>query len=155
MCVWVSCHVWLFVTPWAVACQAFLSMEVSRKECWSGFQFPTPGDLPDPGIDPGSVASLALAGGFFTTVPPGKLCIVRSIAQMPTIPETSFQLTWSILQFSRKKKICNLFSLFHSINFHCFFSMFWGVLYTWVWYKEFWLHFRNQMISTYLLVCVS
>ena len=104
MCVWVSCHVWLFVTPWAVACQAFLSMEVSRKECWSGFQFPTPGDLPDPGIDPGSVASLALAGGFFTTVPPGKLCIVRSIAQMPTIPETSFQLTWSILQFSRKKK---------------------------------------------------
>ena len=75
----------------------------TRKECWSGLQFPTPGDLPDPGIDPVSVASLALAGGFFTTVAPGKLCIVRSIAQMPTFPGTCFQLTWSILQFSKKK----------------------------------------------------
>ena len=79
-------------------------MEVSRKECWSGLQFPTPGDVPDPGIDPVSVASHAFAGGFFTTVAPGKLCIVRSIAQMPTFPVTCFQLTWCILPFSKKKK---------------------------------------------------
>ena len=72
---------------------ALLSMDVSRQECWSGLQFPTPGDLPDPGIDPGAVASPALAGGFFTPVPHGKLCIVGSIAQMPSFLGTSFQLT--------------------------------------------------------------
>ena len=63
-------HVWLFVTPWAVAHQALLSMEFSRQEYWSGWLFPSPGDLPDPGIEPGSPA---LTGRFFTTVPPGKL----------------------------------------------------------------------------------
>jgi len=43
-------------------------MEFSRQEYWSGLPFPTPGDLPDPGIEP---TSPALAGGFFTTKPPG------------------------------------------------------------------------------------
>ena len=54
----------LFVTPWTIACQAPLSMEFSRQEFWSGMPFPTPGDLPDPGIEPMSLASLALAGRF-------------------------------------------------------------------------------------------
>ena len=49
-----------------------LSMGVPRKEYWSGLPFPIPGDLPDPGIEPMSPVSPALAGGFFTTVPPGK-----------------------------------------------------------------------------------
>ena len=40
------------VIPWAVACQAPLSMEFSKQECWSGMPFPFPGDLPDPGIEP-------------------------------------------------------------------------------------------------------
>ena len=44
----------LFVTPWAVAYQAPPSMGFSRQECWSGLPFPSPGDLPDPGIEPGS-----------------------------------------------------------------------------------------------------
>ena len=44
-------------------------MEFPRQECWSGLLFPPPRDLPDPGIEP---TSLALAGGFFTTEPPGK-----------------------------------------------------------------------------------
>ena len=39
---------------------------------WNGLPLPSPGDLPDPGIQPASTASLALAGGFFTTEPPGK-----------------------------------------------------------------------------------
>ena len=39
-------------TPWTVACQAPLSMGVSWQECWSGLPFPSPGDLPDPGIKP-------------------------------------------------------------------------------------------------------
>ena len=50
-----SC-VWLFVTPWTVAHQAPPSMEFSRQEYWSGLPFPSPGDLPDPGIDPKSPA---------------------------------------------------------------------------------------------------
>ena len=55
-------------TPWTVAWPAPLSMRFPRQEYWSGLPFLPPGDLPDPGIKP---ASPALAGGFFTTVPPG------------------------------------------------------------------------------------
>ena len=45
-----------FATPWTVAHQAPLSMEFSRQEYWNGLLFPTPGDLPDPGIEPASPA---------------------------------------------------------------------------------------------------
>ena len=62
----------LFATPWTIACQPSLSMEFSRQEYWSRLSFPTPGDLPDPGIEPISLAPPALAGGFFSTVLPGK-----------------------------------------------------------------------------------
>ena len=58
-----------------VAHQAPLSMEFSRQEDWSGFPFPFPGDLPDPGIEPVSPVSPTLTGGFFTTAPPGKIPI--------------------------------------------------------------------------------
>ena len=68
-----SC-VWLFAAPQAVFCQAPLSMGFSRQEYWSGLPFPPPGHLLGPGIEPMSPASPALAGGFFTTVPPGKPC---------------------------------------------------------------------------------
>jgi len=47
-------------------------MEFSRQEYWSGLPFPTPGDLPNAGIKPMSLAFPALAGGFFTTAPLGK-----------------------------------------------------------------------------------
>ena len=60
-------HFGLFVTPKAVACQAPLCMEFSRQEYWRGLPFPVPGDLPDPGIEPTSLASPALTGEFFTT----------------------------------------------------------------------------------------
>ena len=59
--------VWLFVTLWTMAHQTPLSMEFSGNEYWSGLPFPPPGDLPDPGIEPASVTSPALAGKFFTT----------------------------------------------------------------------------------------
>ena len=49
-------RVWLFATPWTVAYQAPLSMGFSRQEHWSALPFPSPGDLPDPGIEPGSSA---------------------------------------------------------------------------------------------------
>ena len=57
----------LFVTPWTAALQAPLSMGFSRQEFWSGLPCPPPGDLPNPGIEPASLMSPALAGGFFTT----------------------------------------------------------------------------------------
>ena len=57
-----------FATLWTVACQSPLSKEFSRQEYWSGVPFPLPGDLLDPGIKPMSLASLALAGEFFTTI---------------------------------------------------------------------------------------
>ena len=65
-------HVQLFLTLWTVAYQAPLSIEFSRQEYWSGLPFPLPEDLSDPGIKPASPMSPALAGGFFTTEPPGK-----------------------------------------------------------------------------------
>ena len=65
-------HVYLFVTPWTVACQALLSIGFSRQEYWSGLPSLLPGDLPDPGTEPASLASSALADGFFTTLLPWK-----------------------------------------------------------------------------------
>ena len=56
-------------TALTVAHQAPLSMGFSRQEYWSGLPFPSPKDLPDPGIKP---TPFVLAGGFFTTEPPGK-----------------------------------------------------------------------------------
>ena len=62
-------RVQLFATPWTVACQAPLSMEFPREGYWSELPFPSPGGLPDSGIEP---TAPALAGGFFTTELPGK-----------------------------------------------------------------------------------
>ena len=59
----------LFTTPCTVAHQAPLSIGFSRQECWSGLPFPSPGDLPDPGIEPGSSA---LWGGSLQSEPPEK-----------------------------------------------------------------------------------
>ena len=71
-CVCVLSWVKLFAIPWTVACQSPLSIEFSRQEYWSVLPFPTPEYLPYPGIKSESPESPALAGGFFTTVPPGK-----------------------------------------------------------------------------------
>ena len=60
-------HVQLLVTPRTEACQASLSMEFSRREYRSGLPRLSPGDLPNPGTEPTSLMSPALAGRFFTT----------------------------------------------------------------------------------------
>ena len=60
-----------------VAPQAPLSMGFSRQEYWNGVPFPPQGDLPDPGIEPESLAPPALADGFFTTPPPRKSVDVK------------------------------------------------------------------------------
>ena len=65
---WLS-HVWLFSTPWTVACQASLPMGFFRPEYWSGLPFPSPGDLPNSGIEP---RSPELQAGSLPSEPPGK-----------------------------------------------------------------------------------
>ena len=60
----------LFATPWPVAYQVPPSMGFSRQECWSGLPFPSPGDVPDPGIEPGSPT---LRADALPSEPPGKL----------------------------------------------------------------------------------
>ena len=62
----------LFATSLTVACQSPLSMGFSRQEYWSGLPFPSPGDLPEPGIEHASPEASPLAGRFFTTKPPRK-----------------------------------------------------------------------------------
>ena len=58
----------LLETPWTVAHQAPLSLRFPRQEYWSGLPLPSPGDLPNPGIQPRSLVSPVSAAGFFTTV---------------------------------------------------------------------------------------
>ena len=65
-------HVQLFGTSWTVAHQAPLSMEFSRQEYWSALLFPSPGDLPNPGIEPGFPA---LQADALSSEPPGKPCV--------------------------------------------------------------------------------
>ena len=61
-------------------------MEFSRQEYWSGFPCPPPGELPDPGFEPMSLASVALSGRFFTTVP------LRKPVSFPPIHPTALKL---------------------------------------------------------------
>ena len=63
-------HVRLCVTPWIIACKPPLPMAFSRQGYWSGLPCPPPGDLPDPGTEPGSPA---LQADYLPCEPPGKL----------------------------------------------------------------------------------
>ena len=65
-----------FATPWTVAYQAPPSMGFSRQECWSGLPFPSPGDLPDPGIETGSPA---LRADALPSEPPGKSFVLTEV----------------------------------------------------------------------------
>ena len=69
----------LFVTPWAVAYKAPLSMEFSRQEYWSGLPFPSPGDLPNSGIEPGSPTLQA------TREPLKAAAAAKSLQSCPTL----------------------------------------------------------------------
>ena len=85
-------YVWLFATPWTVASQAPLSVGFSWQEYWSGLPLPSPGCLPDPGIEPESVPSPVLAGRFFTTAPPGKpFVLMEKLCLFPFMYMTLFQ----------------------------------------------------------------
>ena len=68
------------MTPWTIAYQAPWSMEFSRQEYWSGFPFPSPGDLPNPGIEP---RAQALQTDALPSEPPGKM-----VKDPPAMQET-------------------------------------------------------------------
>ena len=86
-------HVQLLTTLWTVACQAPLSMGILQARIWSGLPCLLPGDLLDPGIEPVSPASLALAGAFFTTAPSGKpqRCHSLSLYSFAHLPSQSLK----------------------------------------------------------------
>ena len=85
----------LFVIPWTVVHQDPLSMEFSRQEYWSGWPLPSPGDLHNPGIEPVSPVSPALAGRFFTTEPPGKpLTLLKGIQNNTVTLENSLVVSY-------------------------------------------------------------
>ena len=86
VCAQLLSHAWFFVTPWTVAWQVPLSMEFSKQESWGGQLFPSPGYLPDAGVEP---ASPALVGGFSTTEPPGKYIYVSTLKEID--PEYSLE----------------------------------------------------------------
>ena len=93
----------LSATPWTAAHQAPLSMGFSRQEYWSGLLFPSSGDLLDPRIKPTTLVFPALAGGFFTTAPPGK---PSRYTKTDKAEKPSFALPTSIVaKGSKKKKI--------------------------------------------------
>ena len=76
-------HIQLFGTPWTVACQTSLSMEVSRQEYWSGLPFPTSGDLPDPGIEPPSSVSPALQQIVYSLSHRGSPLLLKPTCKSP------------------------------------------------------------------------
>ena len=94
-------HVQLFVTLWTRACEAPLSMVFSRQGYWSGLPFSSPGDLPDPGIKPGSSI---LQADALASEPPGKPWVVICL-RIPTsaclrarsFKKVFFKFFWSCL----------------------------------------------------------
>ena len=80
----------LSATPWTVAYQAPPSMGFSRQEYWSGFPFPSPGDLPNPGIEPRSPTFQA---DTLTSEPPGKPYDAKGDGQTNAVPSLLFSPT--------------------------------------------------------------
>ena len=90
-------RVWLFVTPWTVALQAPLSMGFSRQEYLSGLPFPSPGDLPDSGIEPASPVSLALQASSLPLSP----CYSR---MDPESNRTDLLMKWGLWRHTRTRR---------------------------------------------------
>ena len=98
-CVLLTQSCLILCDPMDCRCQAPLPVEFSRKEYWSGLPFTPPGDLADPGIKLASLASPALAVGFFTTVSPGKpkdqkakdLCMLSCLVVSNSLPRHGLQ----------------------------------------------------------------
>ena len=110
-------HIRLFCDPWSVAHQVSLSKGFLRQEYWSGLPFTSPGDLPDPGIRPGSPA---LAGRFFSTEPPGKPVLhlhsyQKKKKKKSLLKRESFHLKMKNPNIPRKRIHCLLFLVYCNI----------------------------------------
>ena len=114
-----SC-VQLCMTPWTTAaCQAPLSMRFSRQGYWSGLPFPSPGDLPDPGIEPGSPA---LQADALPSEPPGKPK-VNFLESKSSVSKCSlYHYPWPV-EYNSKAKIAGLPDQFISVS-QCLGSIF-------------------------------
>ena len=103
-------HVWLFATLWTVAYQDPLSMGFFRQEYWSGFPFPSPGDLPYPGIEP---RSPTLCADALPSGPPGKplrlsYCLIN--------PHSAFLISLSCLWILSVMRLDLLSSINYSMS---------------------------------------
>ena len=103
-------RVWLFATPWTIAHQAPLSLGFSRQEYWSGLSCRPPGIFPTQGSNLRLLCLLALAGGFFTTEPPGKPHFILTYIQFPWLlesinmevnPMATNEVSWGRIQGNR------------------------------------------------------
>ena len=93
------------MTPWTVDYQALPSMGFSRQEYWSGLPFPSPGDLPDPEIEP---RSLALQADALLSEPPGKPCLVLAVGKLGFALIGGALLSRIVIQFSADVVLCPL-----------------------------------------------
>ena len=122
-CVQLLCRVWLFLQPFlqrTEAHQAPLFMGLPRQEYWTRLPFPSPGNLPNPGIKP---MPLTLAGWFFTTVPPGTSGSPNAFKQHTQIQRLQTQLCtmcliWSKISSAKIYIISLLFSYFSELLFY-------------------------------------
>ena len=127
--------------PWTVAHPAPLSMGFSRQDYWSGLPCPSPGDLPDPGIEPQSLVSPALVGAFFTSLPlvsPG-ISLIHS-NQFVKSSVISFRRNYPRYTFLCSKhlevwddeqvQLSSLLSIFEMVNTGCCFLRNRGIIRT-------------------------
>ena len=108
-----SC-VQLFVTLWTVAHQAPLPMGFSRQEYWRGLTCFLPGGLLHPGIQPASLSSLVLAGGFFTTSTTWEALQGLHVDSTLSQAHESFHKAFP---FWISEKLRNSHVIFHTVNF--------------------------------------
>ena len=90
LCMWVLSCVWVFCDPMGCSLPGSSVHGFSRQGYWSGLPFPPPRDLPNPGIEPMSLMSSALASRFLTTEPPGKPHILDTLGQIKYITKLNF-----------------------------------------------------------------
>ena len=108
-----SC-VQLCVTPWTVVHQAPLSMGFPRQAYWNGLPFPSPGDLPNPGIKPRSLMSTCIARGFFTTSPSWETChtiivfTILCLSLYSRVPRDQNKLGCSTTEYSLERLMLKL-----------------------------------------------
>ena len=126
-------HVQLFATPWTVPLQSPLSMEFPRQQYCSGLPFPSPEDLPDPGIEPTSPGSLALQENSLPTEPPGKPLVWQRCCSLGKV---SFE--WLIL-----------------LEAKFFFSCFQGMLGIWIYRNSKLLILRETFIANLFKLCTT